>query len=509
MRWQPDPATLAFVRLLALPVMLAWVGTRHLLAWSLRHPLTAILLVAAGLRLGALTALYPALFAFETTGAVHGSESFDRYAQNLLATGVYGLQPGIPDATLPPFYSAFLALVYAVLGRSGWAVGIVHTLLDLASIWLLYRIGAALFVRVTLRWRVIGLIGALAYACYPYLIFQNLTLIDTPLFMLILHGFVYALILLRERMRFDAGGWRLAALAGMLLGAGMLLRPVLAPLAVLIALWFLTRRTLAQTIVRLLPVALIGALIVLPWSLRNSAIFGTFVPIALNGGGNLYQGNNPDVVPYLRAGYDTQWTSPEGAGAVPDSERHTPQGDQALADAAWAYLRANPSAIPELLWVKFWTHWSIDVFPRQNPKPGERPLIDQVRQTERDGQLALEGVDAGDPVTVYDTPLFDVIGRWVHRVYFGGWFGLALIGFALSLRYPRELGILGLIQLNMTMVYMFFHPSTRYRSPTDPLLFLFSAYALLWLWEAWRKRRQPISLKTFGATSKASLPRSG
>jgi 4-amino-4-deoxy-L-arabinose transferase-like glycosyltransferase len=494
MRRQPDLTALAWARLLK---------------WARRHPLAAILLLAAGLRLGALTALYPSLFAFETTGAVHGSESFDRYAQNLLATGVYGLQPGIPDATLPPLYSAFLALIYAVFGRSGWAVGFVHTLLELVSIWLLYRIGAALFVRLTLRWRAVGLIGALAYACYPYLIFQNLTLIDTPLFILILHAFVYALILLRERLRFDAGGWRLAALAGLLLGAGMLLRPILAPLAALIALWFLARRTPLQTILRLLPVAVIGALTVLPWSLRNTAIFGTFVPIALNGGGNFYQGNNLDVVPYLRAGYDAQWTSPEGAGAVPDAERHTPQRDRALAEAAWAYLRANPSAIPELLWVKFWTHWSIDVFPRRNPQPGERPPADEVRPTERSGQFALEGVSAGDPVTVYDAPLFDWVGRAVHRLYFGVWFGLALIGFALSLRCLRELGALALIQLNMTIVYMVFHPSTRYRAPTDPLLFLFSAYALVWMWEGWRRRRQPISLNTLGATNQTSLPRSG
>ena len=26
-------------------------------------------------------------------------------------------------------------------------------------------------------------------------------------------------------------------------------------------------------------------------------------------------------------------------------------------------------------------------------------------------------------------------------------------------------------------MYLLFHPSTRYRSPTDPLLFVFSAYA--------------------------------
>jgi hypothetical protein len=42
-------------------------------------------------------------------------------------------------------------------------------------------------------------------------------------------------------------------------------------------------------------------------------------------------------------------------------------------------------------------------------------------------------------------------------------------------------------------VYMFFHPSTRYRVPTDPMLFLFSAFAIVWIagrLQRWRQSRQ-------------------
>jgi hypothetical protein len=42
----------------------------------------------------------------------------------------------------------------------------------------------------------------------------------------------------------------------------------------------------------------------------------------------------------------------------------------------------------------------------------------------------------------------------------------------------------------MTAVYVFFHPSTRYRAPTDPLWFLLSACALVWLWERLSKARR-------------------
>ena len=99
------------------------------------------------------------------------------------------------------------------------------------------------------------------------------------------------------------------------------------------------------------------------------------------------------------------------------------------------------------------------------------------------------GLPPGDPVDAYSEPLFDQIGRTVHRIYWGGLFLLGLAGIALTLRQWRTVSLLLLAQFSMTVVYMAFHPSTRYRVPTDPLHFLFAAAALVagWLW--WRARR--------------------
>ena len=42
--------------------------------------------------------------------------------------------------------------------------------------------------------------------------------------------------------------------------------------------------------------------------MRSYQIYGGLVPIALNSGENIYQGNNPhSAVPVFRAGYDVQW----------------------------------------------------------------------------------------------------------------------------------------------------------------------------------------------------------
>jgi 4-amino-4-deoxy-L-arabinose transferase-like glycosyltransferase len=444
------------------------------------RPLLLILALAAFVRVVPLL-LFP-LFRFEVTGAVHGSDAFDRYATGLLTTGVYGLTPGVPDAQLPPLYSYMLAALYAVFGRGGIQVGFFHTALDLLSIALLYQIAQALFVRQTLYWRGVAVLGALFYAVYPYLIFQNLTLIDTPLFMTLMHTFVLAVVRLRGRVQFDSETMAWGLLAGVALGLATLVRPILPPLALLLPIWFLFSLNLWQTIARLLPVAVVSAALVIPWAIRNTTIYGEFVPMSLTFGSNFYQGSNPDVIPFLRAGYDTQWTGPEAQQYDP----YTPAGDRERLALAWAYLEANPQDIPELLLVKFMTHWSVEIFPRVNPLPGERPRLDYqgdaVREVTPEGDLELGGLPPGDPVGAYSEPLFDVIGRVIHRYYFGGLFVLGLAGMVLSWRGWRDVSLLWLVQISMTFVYVLFHPSTRYRVPTDPLLFLFSAYTLVYVW---------------------------
>ncbi|MFZ4816323.1 MAG: glycosyltransferase family 39 protein [Phototrophicaceae bacterium] len=449
-----------------------------------RRALRLVLLIAIALRLGVLFA-FPNIFRFEQTNAIHGSEAYDEYAQNLLATEVYGRVAGVPDAWIPPGYSYLLATVYSLFGRGGVQVGIFHTFLDCLCILLVYEIGVRLFAgmrghAISAHWVALG--ACLCYAAYPYLIFQNLTLIDTPLFMLILYAFLWVMIALREREALDATTWGYGILGGLLLGAGMMVRPILPLLALLIAVWFLFRCGLLQTILRLLPVALIGVAVVLMWTWRNYEIYGAFVPLTTTSGANFWQGNSEYTVPYFQAGYDVQWTAPE----IEARDLTSREADAERFALAIDYLQSHTEQIPELLWVKFLVHWSIDIAPRRNPTAGELPRLiyqgDALVVSDPEATLALSGLPAGDPVDAYSEPLFDRIGRQIHRFYYGGLFVLCLLGMVVTARQWRAVSLLWLTQLAMTITYMLFHPSTRYRVPTDPLLFLFSAAALVWLW---------------------------
>lgn len=474
-----------------------------MLQTALKHKLMLVVALAVIVRLG-IFLKFPEVFDFDQTGAIHGSEAYDSYAQNLLKTGVYGREPGVPDANIPPLYSYVLAGVYGLFGRGALQVALFHTALDALSIIMLYHIAKRLTSASFLHSRaiqigqsslshpeIIGTLTALFYALYPYLIFQNLTLIDTPFFMLLLNAFVLLMVLLRGRIALDRATWIMAGSGGVVLGLSLLTRAILPPLAILVAIWFLFCLSFKQTVIRLLPVAVIGALVVMPWIARNFQVYNQFVPGALNFGDNFYQGNSQYTIPYFRAGYDVQWVPPP---ELHTSDIYSPEASRERFQAGLDYLREHPEQIPDLIWTKFLVHWSIDIAPRLNPTEGKVPRLDYqgnvIPDTDNSGNLSLSGLPPGDPVGEYSQPLFDQVGRTVHKFYWGGLLLLGIIGIGLSWREWRAVSLLWFVQISMTLFYVFFHPSTRYRVPSDPLLFIFSAYTLVWFWTWWQERHR-------------------
>ncbi len=451
-----------------------------------RYKLLEVIAVAIVLRIAVLLA-FPQHFAYsEPGGVIHGSIAYDEYALNLLETGVYGRDAGMPDAGLPPLYSYVLALVYAVFGRHYLAVGALHILFDALSIALLYNICRRLFPHPGQNGDWIGAFAALAFALYPYLIFQNLTLNDTALWILLLHLFLWLLIRLRDIERFDRVTLFISLAAGLTLGVSILARALLPPLALLAALWFLLKLSPREMMLRLLPVAIVSVMVPLPWIARAGYIYGGFVPIALNSGENIYQGNNPYAAAVFRAGYDVQWlTPPIDAPPVDEPLRR----NAFFAEAGWRYLRENPVQALDLMLVKLLVYWNPQVTPLNNLRQGERLSVDETGAVLIvSGEGSHMGVTAAN-AAYQEEGLFNVVGRRLHILSFGALWLLAIAGAWLSRREWRMLSLLFFAQISQTLMYLLFHPSTRYRSPTDPLLFVFSAYAALCLARWWRGRQ--------------------
>jgi len=462
-------------------------------AW--RYRLLFVLILEVLLRL-IIFFRFPSIFDFVATGAIHGSGSYDVYAQNLLATGVYGYTPGQADALIPPLYSYLLAGLYGLFGRGALQVALLHILLDCCSIAFVYDSAR----RLMPRGEIVGTLAGLMVAFYPYLIFQNLTVIDTPFFMTQLYAFMWLMVLLRSRPTFDTRGWLIAIAGGVILGLGMMTRPILPPFALLVGVWFLLRLNLWQTLVRLLPVALVGMLTLVPWIARNYEVYDAFVPMTITSGSNLWQGNSRYVIPYFRAGYDVQWTSPDPE-EIDNLDPQSREADAKRFALALNFWRENPDKLVELFGLKFLVHWSIDIAPRLNPTEGELPRVDyqgNVVVEDEDGQLRLTDLPPGDPVGEYSQPLFDQLGRAVHVIYWGGLFFLGCVGIVLTRRNWRDVSLLWFVQIAMTLVYVLFHPSTRYRVPTDPAWFIFSAAALvsLYFWLHNRRASAPMTRNT-------------
>src|SRR5712691_6823394 len=182
----------------------------------------------------------------------------------------------------PPGYPLFLALVYRALGRSFFAAQLAQNVLTSAACVALAMAAARL-----VSWPV-GLGGGLVAALSPHLGFSSNFLLPDALSAVPL---LAALALLARAHPDAPARWWTSAGAGLLVGVAAWLRPnvmLLAPLlaVVVVAVSRDRRRALGHALV----LAAGAAVLVLPITLRNYAVFHAWVPLSINGGLTLWQG---------------------------------------------------------------------------------------------------------------------------------------------------------------------------------------------------------------------------
>jgi 4-amino-4-deoxy-L-arabinose transferase-like glycosyltransferase len=395
------------------------------------------ILVAGFLARLSLLFIFPSAFSLQTSG-------YDEYAVNLAEGGGYTRFPDrIGDSDLPPLYPFFLTGIYELLGRGPIQVGIVQAGLDIATMYLLFRLARRVAGTTA------GLLATGFYAFYPYLAYQNITVNDTGLFILLLVAGIWL-----SYRTFDTRDWRYAAATGFVFGLGALTKPwVLLVLPVMVGWWL--QGTNWRRVIGLAAAGGLSALVVLaPWMIRNTLLHGEPAFISTNGGSNLHQGNNLCVREYLARGWDAQWVDclaqpPEGLSETALDRWHRQQ--------ALDYLRGNPRSWLPLLGTKLWVLWNPAIMPSGVPP---------------------EAASADDPVRLYSTSPFQLVRR-IHFLYFGALVILGLVGAAVALRAHMEVLPLLAVLVCVTLTYVVFHPSTRYRSPADAFVFVFAAVGLL------------------------------
>jgi 4-amino-4-deoxy-L-arabinose transferase-like glycosyltransferase len=243
-----------------------------------RTILAIILAAAALLRVALLLAALP-----RGSGALFTPDShdYDQLARSLLDRGEFSrFADGRPELFRTPGYPLFVAGVYALSGRSPWAVALVQIGLDVLVCYLVYRMGRRAWSQRA------GLLAAGLQAVSPAAIVSSVRLLSEQLFTLML---MLAVTLLAGHFirapRGEQKGHgespldarkRAASIlrplaAGLLLGLGCMVRPAGLPLIALGSAVLLAgpRRWASAG------VFLAGGLVaVLPWLARNAVEAG-------------------------------------------------------------------------------------------------------------------------------------------------------------------------------------------------------------------------------------------
>jgi 4-amino-4-deoxy-L-arabinose transferase-like glycosyltransferase len=190
---------------------------------------------------------------------------------------LHGEDPGEVGLARTPLYPLYLAGVYAVAGVRPWVAILGQILFAAGTLLLVHRLAARWFGPKT------GCVAAALYAIDPHSIVGACALLtDTLYTFLLLASVVLFLESLETRRRVGA------VAAGLLLGAGALIRPVglfLIPVYALVVV-FAGRRALGIAVATATMVAVASALPVLPWMIRNQARWGEFA-ITTKGGSHL------------------------------------------------------------------------------------------------------------------------------------------------------------------------------------------------------------------------------
>lgn len=279
-----------------------------------------ILLIALGIRTGCVILLGPYLDSGQTMSL--DASSYHQIAQNLVERHIFTsavdppYNPQQPGTFRPPLTPFFLATIYTVFrvdlfwGRLGLAV------LSAISCGLTYWLGAKLFGQT------IGLVAGSISCVYPFF----LLLVLLPLTEGISIFLTLALIMLlylsdpqennTEEQTRSLFYFFQAICVGLTFGFVLLNKASNIVLLPCILFWGLFRLSGTRTIrlVRVFIVLIVTTVTILPWSLRNHAITGAFIPINSNGGWTFYLGNNEHTEKNLRAleeGRTNGWVPPK------------------------------------------------------------------------------------------------------------------------------------------------------------------------------------------------------
>jgi 4-amino-4-deoxy-L-arabinose transferase-like glycosyltransferase/Tfp pilus assembly protein PilF len=388
------------------------------------------------------------------------SGAYDRWGRAIAAGNWLGTEIFYQD----PLYPYFLGLFYRVVGHHLTALLLLQAALGALNVILLYRIATRL-------WNPrVGLVAALLAALYaPFLFYDGLVL-KTFLEVLLLNGWLLALLGAADAGEGGRSRWGRAGLAGLLLGLGALTRAnylLLLPVGVI---WlFLVLRGQpgwGRRAGRLSLALLAGFLcVILPVTWRNHAVGGEWVPLTSQGGQNFYIGNNP--------GND------RGTYVAPPFVRSDPRFEQRDFRGEAERRLGRPVGPSEAS--SFWFRQGLEAL-RADPGRGALRFLRKLG-------LLFHHREIPDNHDIRFAARYSPWLRW-DPIVFGLIGPLAALGLVLGWKRRGRLAILyvvaGVYLVSIAVFFVF----SRYRLPAVSLLLIFAAGGIIEAWDAWRDRQR-------------------
>ncbi|HEX7479663.1 MAG TPA: glycosyltransferase family 39 protein [Polyangiales bacterium] len=252
----------------------------------------------------------------------------DQYQYHALAKAIaegrgYVEPTGAPAGLWPVGYPALLAAVYVVFGPHYLVSYLANIALGVALVAGTYRFAQELFGERA------GALAGLLVALHPTLVMHTTMFASEAPFMA---GLIWLCwLLLRVAKSGVAWPWA-APVAGVAIGLLVYVRPTAQVLLLCLPGFGLLFHRF-----RLLPLLLATAVVVacaitllIPWGVRNQRAFGVFSLTSLNGGENIWAGNNPDSAgKYMELPAETR-----GMGLV--------EKEALLGQRGKAYIRSHP-----------------------------------------------------------------------------------------------------------------------------------------------------------------------
>ncbi|MCW2278349.1 glycosyltransferase family 39 protein [Heliophilum fasciatum] len=248
------------------------------------RPIIVVLLIALILRLTV------GFFQGPTLTLHSDDQAYLQCALRWLETGTMTFGSERPTAFVGPLFPGFLAVLLAVFGGddSGvQAIRYVQVLMGTAIVYLTYRLGCAVADQRT------ALLAALVMALYPPNILVNGLILTETLFTLLLLGGLFLLVRIVEDDGFaDLSFWLRWGIFGVYTALLALTRATAAlyPILFVLYLWWVRRWTLRRCLQGAAVFALAFSLVMAPWWVRNYVQFDQVILFSSGAGEPLLMG---------------------------------------------------------------------------------------------------------------------------------------------------------------------------------------------------------------------------